>query len=141
MNELEKEILSGLIGLARSTAGNEDLVTIDTLKVIFEAIQHPSKNILLLIEEEKRKLVPNCFYCDNPCGRTSNYEIKLPFNKEKELILNSLNKIIQSVSHITENEELYNIIFTSLFYLGEEEIDYSVIEEQKNFITKLKSTF
>ena len=141
MNKLEKEILGSLIGLARSTSGNEDLVTNHTLKVIFEAIQHPSKDALSLIEEEKRKLVPNCFYCDNPCGRTSNYEITLPFNKEKELILNNLNKIIYSITHITENEDLYNIIFSSLFYLGEEELDDSIIEEQNNFISTLKDTF
>lgn len=144
MNELQNQILGALVGLARSTSGNEDLVTPLTLQVILDAlVDLPTQEILNQIEEEKRKLVPNCFYCANPCGRTSNYDMNHFENTNnelkdlKQLIITNLRKIAQQkISNNTfeADELLYNTIFTSLFYIGEDDCEkedlIQVITEQ-----------
>ena len=81
LTPLRAELFGALIGLARATFGNEDLITPSTFTVVVEglsAIADDSDQLTDLIRrvnEEKYKLVPSCFYCSSPCGRTSNYDI------------------------------------------------------------------
>ena len=80
------ELFGALIGLARATFGNEDLMTSSTFAVVLEALSSTScesdakpeqlSDLIRRINEEKYKLVPSCFYCSSPCGRTSNYNMK-----------------------------------------------------------------
>lgn len=84
--ELKDKLTGALIGLARATEGNEDLVSSTTdeivLKGLLAAVANAgsdSETIAALIEqvrEEKRKLVPNCFFCAAPCGRTNDYDMQ-----------------------------------------------------------------
>lgn len=81
LTPLRAELFGALIGLARATFGNEDLITPSTFAVVVEglsAIADDSDQLTDLIRrvnEEKYKLVPSCFYCSSPCGRTSNYDM------------------------------------------------------------------
>ena len=68
------ELLGRLIGLARAVEGNEDRVTDGTAALFAEALTAPGTDILDRIEEEKRRLVPDCFVCGSPCGRTDDYD-------------------------------------------------------------------
>ena len=80
------ELLGALIGLARATFGNEDLITPSTFAVVLEGLSAASSestcsanqlsDLTHQVNEEKYKLVPSCFYCSSPCGRTSNYDLK-----------------------------------------------------------------
>ena len=80
------ELFGALIGLSRATFGNEDLMTSSTFAVVLEALFSMScesdakpeqlSDLIRRINEEKYKLVPSCFYCSSPCGRTSNYNMK-----------------------------------------------------------------
>lgn len=68
------ELLGRLIGLARAVEGNEDKITEDTAKLFSEALTSPGADILDRIEAEKRRIVPDCFVCESPCGRTDDYD-------------------------------------------------------------------
>lgn len=80
------ELFGALIGLARATFGNEDLMTSSTFAVVLDALSSTScesdakpeqlSYLIRRVNEEKYKLVPSCFYCSSPCGRTSNYNMK-----------------------------------------------------------------
>ena len=84
---LQAELFGALIGLSRSTFGNEDLITPSTFTVVLEGLKAASadaatssdhlSDLIRRVNEEKYKLVPSCYYCSSPCGRTSNYDMKL----------------------------------------------------------------
>lgn len=81
--EQEKELLGRLIGLARATEGNEHMITESTAAAVVDGLvtlsSHRKQDIPLMLDrarEEKRKLVPDCFLCACPCGRTADYEVE-----------------------------------------------------------------
>ena len=84
--ELQDKLTGALIGLARATEGNEALVTDTTDKVVLEGLFTTVTNVnfnndtilelLHRVEEEKKKLVPNCYACTSSCGRNNNYDMK-----------------------------------------------------------------
>ena len=83
---LQAELFGSLIGLSRATFGNEDLMTPSTFAVVLEGLKAASvdadastdhlSDLIRRVNEEKYKLVPSCYYCSSPCGRTSNYNMK-----------------------------------------------------------------
>ena len=84
--DLQDKLTGSLIGLARATEGNEALVTDTTDKVVLEGLFTTVTNVnfnndtilelLHRVEEEKKKLVPNCYACTSSCGRNNNYDMK-----------------------------------------------------------------
>lgn len=78
---LRAELFGALIGLSRATFGNEDLITPSTFAVVVEGLSSGEldadqiSDLIRRVNEEKYKLVPSCFYCSSPCGRTSNYDM------------------------------------------------------------------
>lgn len=79
---LHAELFGALIGLSRATFGNEDLITPSTFAVVVEGLSSGEldadqmSDLIRRVNEEKYKLVPSCFYCSSPCGRTSNYDMR-----------------------------------------------------------------
>lgn len=67
-----------LIGLARATEGNDHLLTEDTAGVVRDALAGRGDTPTLLgrIDREKRRLVPMCYDCASPCGRTNAYDLR-----------------------------------------------------------------
>ncbi len=86
LTSLRDGLAGALIGLARTTFGNEDLLTPDTFTVVLEGLSaldpgcktsaDQIEDLTRRVNTEKYKIVPNCFYCAAPCGRTSNYDMK-----------------------------------------------------------------
>lgn len=79
--EYEKLLIGELVGLARATEGNEHLITDEVTQVITDTL---SANAIgeedfpvfrERIENTKRLMVPDCFLCACPCGRTSAYDM------------------------------------------------------------------
>ena len=96
------EVLSALVALARATEGNEWNITADTRGLITEAINDDGGNtesLLKRIEGERKRLVPDCFHCASPCGRTAPYDLEGLINadeetkKEKQILLSSLKEV------------------------------------------------
>lgn len=92
---MNEQLLSALIGLARATEGNEELVTEETAKLLFQGLSmvmqgepeqaaakdanasaHCMTELFTKLREEKKRLVPNCFDCAAPCGRTADYDMR-----------------------------------------------------------------
>ena len=78
------ELLGALIGLARATEGNEFLLTPETDHLIAHSLDlaangSPAEHeaCLARIAFEKQRLVPDCFRCGAPCGRTEDYDVSL----------------------------------------------------------------
>ena len=78
----EEKLLGELVGLARATDGNEHLITEAVTGIIAEILManvsseaqyaaYSSK-----IDAAKREMVPDCFHCANPCGRTAALDLK-----------------------------------------------------------------
>lgn len=84
--QLRDRLTGALIGLARATDGNEHLISDSSTAVVVESLSatltgansdHATLTSLLhRVEEEKQKMVPNCFSCTSPCGRTSEYDMQ-----------------------------------------------------------------
>lgn len=96
------EVLSALVALARATEGNEWNITADTRGLITEAINDDGGNtesLLKRIEGERKRLVPDCFHCASPCGRTAPYDLEGLINadeetkKAKQILLSSLKEV------------------------------------------------
>ena len=100
--DLYNKLVGELIGLARATDGNEHLITPDVTKLIrhcLETDQLDENGISHLIEQviaAKKTIVPDCFYCANPCGRTNSYDMDA-LKDEPELIQKSKKDILEKL--------------------------------------------
>lgn len=79
---MEEKLIGALIGIARATDGSEHLITPEVTAFLRRALQENTADeavasrLVKEAEEVKRSMVPNCFLCANPCGRTSDYDLK-----------------------------------------------------------------
>ncbi len=84
--ELQDKLTGALIGLARATEGNENLISASTDQAVLEGLFATLTNVnfdneaiaalIKRVSEEKEKLVPNCASCASPCGRTNDYDMQ-----------------------------------------------------------------
>ena len=84
--QLQDQLTGSLIGLARSTDGNEYLISDSSTAVIIEGLFATLTNVnfdndallslMARVEAEKKKMVPDCFACANPCGKNNDYDLK-----------------------------------------------------------------
>ena len=101
--KLQDKLTGALIGLARATEGNEDLVTEMTDRLVLEGLfttitnvnfnSQPIMEQLQKIELEKRRLVPLCYGCESACGKNSDYDMELLWN-DKDEDIRSLKSLI-----------------------------------------------
>ena len=90
---LQNKLIGDLIGLARATDGNTHLITASTNKLVLDALSatmlHVDADALLAliqrVDAEKHIMVPNCFDCASPCGRTSAYDMQNLQNANEEV--------------------------------------------------------
>ncbi len=138
MEKLQNKLIGALIGLARATEGNEELVTLDTDQLVMECLSSTFLNmncnndtisaLLQRVENEKRRLVPDCFVCWNSCGRTDDYDMKeLQTDAEdirslKSLILLGIRSLAISTyqSYLLghRNEDINKFFYKALFSIG-----------------------
>lgn len=91
--ELQNELIGALIGLANACGNNPP--TENTNKLILKGLiaTIPTSNITAeelhsLIEEvreDKFSVVPNCRYCESPCGNTSDYDMKKLLEEDESI--------------------------------------------------------
>ncbi len=92
---LRDRLTGRLIGLARAADGNEHLISDATTQLIVEALRAilPDANcddtalqtLIWRAEAAKQQMVPNCFTCAMPCGRTSDYDMAKLWNAKAEI--------------------------------------------------------
>ena len=80
-----KKLLGELIGVVRAVDGSEHLIRPATdalLRRVLAAAQEPGTDAVVLgglmrqVLEEKQAIVPGCFACAAPCGRTAAYDLE-----------------------------------------------------------------
>lgn len=102
--QIQDQLTGALIGLSRSTEGNAHKLSDTTASVVVEGLFATLTNvnfdneallrILQCVEEEKKKLVPDCYACAASCGKNNDYDMKehleckgrYPFLKITDLI-------------------------------------------------------
>ena len=93
--QLQDRLTGALIGLARATDGNEHLISKGSTEVIVESLFATLTNVnfdnaaleklLERVEEEKRKMVPDCFVCASPCGKNNDYDMDNLWNADEDI--------------------------------------------------------
>ncbi len=93
--ELQDKLTGALIGLARSTEGNEHLLTDSTAEIVVEGLFATLTNVnfdndallalLARVDGEKRKLVPMCYECVSSCGRNNDYDMNRLWNAGEDI--------------------------------------------------------
>ena len=136
---LRAELFGALIGLSRATFGNEDLITPSTFAVVVEGLSSSDldadqmSDLIRRVNEEKYKLVPSCFYCSSPCGRTSNYDmcqLNLAVEDVRLLKLSILSKLSALAGSNLSSLPTEAMVYRALAAVGE---DWTV-EELTNLL-------
>jgi len=157
---LQDTLLGALIGLARAISGNEDLVTDVTDQLVIQALialkteilkESPLLSQLLhAVEDEKKRIVPDCAICCNPCGRTDNYDVEQLRNSADDIrilkyqVLADIQEMAYSLQDRTPSltpHDLAAFLYKVLFALG---IDYWTAEKWTSYAEEVrnkKSTF
>lgn len=135
---LQDKLTGALIGLARATDGNEPFITESTDKVVLEGlfttitnVSFNNETLLALIErveEEKKRLVPNCYSCTSSCGRNENYDMEEMWNADedirslKSLILFGIRGMAAYAYHAAvlgyTDQDVNRFFYKALFALG-----------------------
>ena len=131
-------LIGALIGLARATEGNEELITSSTISIITKTLNHIKSNetkiipqLINEIEIEKKKLIPLCYECKTKCGRNDAYNFSkvLDTNNEVSKIkLQILDNLIELASKNINDEYTITLIINSLFLLGIDNINKEYLE-------------
>lgn len=141
MNDIRNRLMGALIGLARATEGNEHLITPEVTAVVAACLTatDPEHMTLCLnrVAEEKRKMVPDCFYCASPCGRTSDYDIsrlQTAAPEVRQLKAQLLEDLRRLAPVVAEKDSL--VIYKVLIAVG---IDEFSVEELLPIAQELRS--
>lgn len=145
MDGLYDKLIGALIGLSRATDGNEHLISSSSTAVIIESLTAHEDDRSILEEllrragDEKRKMVPDCFLCANPCGRTSDFDLAQLQRADPEIrelkvqILSGLKRIAASAPGIYDEKLLYK----GLVVIGME--DYSA-DDLRPIVREIEET-
>lgn len=130
--QLQDALIGKLIGLSRATENNEQLISDSTnyalLKGLCARTSDEISEAIKLLEEEKRKLVPNCFTCASPCGRTSDYDMQELLNEAEESrtlkyailfgIKGLASYVYPAAIQGSSMTEVYDLFYKALFMIG-----------------------
>ena len=135
---LQDELTGALIGLARATEGNEQLVTEEMNQLVLEGLfttitnvnfnDETLKILIYKIENAKKKLVPNCFTCSGSCGRNNNFDMNTLWTTDedirslKSLILFGIRGMAAYAYHASvlgyTDETISKFFYKALFAVG-----------------------
>ncbi|MCH5203571.1 MAG: hypothetical protein J1F03_02425 [Oscillospiraceae bacterium] len=73
---VQKELIGALVGLARSlNETNSDISALDSIIGGLNAIDSVSSDDIQAVRMAKQRAVPDCSTCQNPCGKTFDYDL------------------------------------------------------------------
>lgn len=123
----QDRLVGALIGLSRAVDNNEHLITPDTNAALLRALTASppeAEAALTALQQQKRLLVPNCFDCASPCGRTADCDFPAlldaaPDARDARLsLLDALRTLARAQS--TPDPEACAFLYRALFALGTE---------------------
>jgi len=118
---MEETLIGALIGIARATDGSEHLITAEVTAFLRRALQEDTAEeataagLVKEAQDVKRSMVPNCFLCANPCGRTSDYDMR-EMNREPTAVREKKREILQSLRNPDALTD--GAIYRGLFAIG-----------------------
>ena len=145
MDEKNGMLLSALVGLARASENNEHKLTKDTNRLVIDSLVTLSEEdidsrvleyLLLNIRSEKKRLVPDCFACSSPCGRTKDYDISRlekdndNIKRLKTELLENLIKIAKMNPH--DDEKSISVLYKGLYHIGLEDVTTGLLSYVRN---------
>lgn len=124
-------LLGELISIARIADGNSHLITPETTALLRHCLAEigagTEEQMVLCgkVLEQKRKMVPDCFVCANPCGKTFPFDFRdLPDGEQGRLKRRILEALCRN--HSVEEALLYQCL--TIFELdGYEEAELSAL--------------
>ncbi len=87
----EERLLGELVGLARATDGNTHLITQSITEIIAEILRTAVRSEAQYaayssrIDSAKWEMVPDCYLCANPCGRTAALDLKILEGESRQI--------------------------------------------------------
>lgn len=148
------QLISAIIGLARAADGNEDLLRSTTNGLIREGLAlalSPSPDaagtaaLLAQIRQEKKRLVPNCFSCAEPCGRVADYDMQKFWQAEERIRALKLSILAdcRTAAQAEGDSSLDNVIRDALVNFGidewgQEELISVMVKVEKAVVEVLK---
>ncbi|MBO5197723.1 MAG: hydroxylamine reductase [Lachnospiraceae bacterium] len=135
---LQDKLTGALIGLARATEGNEDVIAESTDRIVLEGlfttvtnVNFNNETIQALIErvgEEKRRLIPSCYECAASCGKNNDYDMNHLWQADedirslKSLILFGIRGMAAYAYHAQvlgyRDEAVQKFFYKALFAIG-----------------------
>lgn len=124
---MREKLLGELIGLARATEGNEYLLTPELAAVTAAALAADGgyQTHLEKVDACKRMLVPGCYQCAMPCGRTDGYDParwqSLP--PEDRALREQLQAAVRRLAAAWRGEaaDVQELLYRGLYALGRED--------------------
>lgn len=133
------KLIGQLIGLARATDGNEHLRSPEAGAVIRQCLsaapesEDKLQELLGGVEAVKRAMVPDCFLCANPCGKTAAFDLReleiLPA-EEQAAKLAILEALLNATSQTPEAA-----LYRGLIALGMEGLPISLLNAIEKELT------
>lgn len=135
---LQDQLTGALIGLARSTDGNEWALKDSTAAIVVEGLFATLTNVnfdnealqclIDRVEEEKARLIPDCAACASPCGKNNDYDMEKLWTADedirslKSLILFGIRGMAAYAYHAAvlgyKDEEIHRFLYKALFAVG-----------------------
>lgn len=141
-SDLQNELIGALVGLARSLdETNSDFSALKAMINGINAIETAAPEDIEKVRAAKRRAVPDCSVCKNPCGKTFDYDLdeleKLePKIAEQKYLL--IERIIKYAKTAVYNEQNYQTVLKALaeglFAIG---YDYFTEEQLSEIINKV----
>ena len=136
--QLQDELTGALIGLARSTEGNEDKITEDTDQMVMEGLFTTITNVnfnnetiekqILRVKKEMQRLAPGCASCLSACGKNDAYDMNEVWQAQedirslKSLILFGIRGMAAYAYHAKvlgyQDDEVNRFFYKALYYVG-----------------------
>ena len=82
MNPVYEPLFGELISIARIADGNTHLITPETTALLRHCLAQigsgteDTEGLCRKVVEQKREMVPDCFSCANPCGKTFPFDFR-----------------------------------------------------------------
>ncbi len=149
---MKEKLLGAVIGLARATENNEDLITSNTDKLLVEGLIASLPNsdcsdadlesLYTNIMTEKQRIIPSCFTCAFPCGRTDNYNMQELWDMDENLRALKL-KLLLGIQYLAMAEnrsaEATQYLYKALILFGiywDEEGMVPILDDLDNMLQK-----
>lgn len=143
--EINKNLIGALIGLIKAIEGNEDIINDNTNNIIKNAILALNtinhEEIIDILHNEKKRLIPDCLICKTPCGKGLDYDVNDLILENPEII-EIKTEILNKIYELALNDKLFinmNVIYTALYSINMR-YKYESFEEIIKQINKISST-